>query len=145
MLEKMIRFRCMAARYKYLFAVMGIFMSGILLGIGYTSWHYDASLARQQVAYERQIARLESDLILERDVNRGRIEDVATNIDSIMDAVGRLMAIAQSATKTAKSAATTAKKAAATANSAANNAAQANITLTEIKPEKQEFPEQIEP
>ncbi|TFL14235.1 hypothetical protein CSC67_08770 [Pusillimonas caeni] len=136
MRETLIRLRCMAGRYKFIFAVAGIFLSGALLAMGYSSWHYDSYLSRQQKAYERQISRLEDDLKLERGVNRLRLEALAQEMDQISDAVGRLLTVAEEASQTAKTAATTARTAATTAQGAAKNAAQANIKITEVKPVK---------
>lgn len=148
MRKTLLTFRCFAGRFKFIGAVATIFLAGALLATGTSAWYYDAALARQQGAYERQIARIESDLLLERDVNRGRIEAVAGDIDSIVDSIGRLITMVQAASKTAGAAASTAKAAAATAQGAAKNAAQANITVTEIEPEPPKtspFPERIEP
>ena len=131
MRNTIIRLRCMAGRYKFVSAVAGIFLSGALLGIGYTSWHYDASLSRQQIAYEGQIQRLSKDLARERGANRERLESLASHMEKMSATLGRLLAVAEEATKTAASAATTARSAAHTAQGAAKNAAQANIRITE--------------
>lgn len=146
--KTLLMFRCFAGRFKFIGAVATIFLAGTLLATGTSAYYYDAALARQQGAYERQIARIESDLLLEREVNRDRIEAVAVDIDSIVDSIGRLITMVTAASRTASTAASTAKAAAATAQGAAQNAAQANITVTEIepaKPKKSPFPERIEP
>lgn len=136
MRETLIRLRCFAGRYKVILAVAGIFLSGALLAMGYSSWHYDSYLGRQQAAYERQILRLEADLKQERGINRERLEVLAQEMDQISDAVGRLLTVAEEASQTAKTAASTARSAASTAQGAAKNAAQANIKITEVKPGK---------
>lgn len=129
MRETLFRLRCLAGRYKFIFAIAGIFLSGALLAMGYASWHYDAALTRQNKAYERQIARLEADVALERGINREKLEALTQDMDEIADALGRLLTVADEASQTAKSAASTAR-------SAAKNAAQANIKITEVKPGK---------
>lgn len=136
MRETIFRLRRLADRYKFVFAVAGLFFSGALLGMGYSSWHTDKSLSRQHKAYERQIARLDADLAQERGVNREKLEVLAQEMDEISDAVGRLLTVAEEASQTARSAATAARTAATTAQGAAKNAAQANIKITEVKPDK---------
>lgn len=134
--ETLFRLRCLAGRFKFIFAVAGIFLSGTLLAMGYASWHYDAALTRQQKAYERQVSRLESDLTQERGINREKLEVLARDMDQISDALGRLLIVAERASQTANQAASTAKSAASTASSAAKNAAQANIKIADSAPEK---------
>ena len=132
MREMWIGVRCYASRFKLISALLALFTSGALVAIGLTAWHYDSSLARQQQAYEGQIQRLQGENRERMEALGHQIAEVATNMDSVSDAVGELLQIAKTATEAAQSAASTAQRAATTAQGAARNAASANIRIREV-------------
>ena len=128
------------------------------LGVGYTACNIismQESSARY-AAYDRQIARKDTEIDEERRINRQTLANLTKEQAMIGRLTGRnaetladLLDIARAAVSTAKSAATTAKSAATTAKGAARNAAKSQIRERVVQPSpaprKKEPERRIEP
>lgn len=117
------RIRCSLGRFKFISAIVAIFMSGAMLAYASSAWYYSSLLHSRVESYDRQITRLTREIDDERLINRGKL-------DRISDRVGVIAQDLSEIADTAKIAADTAKSAATTARGAAKNAAQANIRIT---------------
>lgn len=120
-------FRCFAGRFKFISAVLAIFLSGVLLTIGTCAWYYGGVIERRAMDHDKQISRLSADVDVERVINRRILEGLAEQVQRAADKLDKTANVAETAASTAKSAA-------ATASGAAKNAANANIRIREIKP-----------
>lgn len=124
MRETLRNFRCAAGRFKFISAVMGLFLSGALLAFGTCAWYYGSVIDQRIAVYDRQIDRLTMDVDVERSINRDKLDDISNRVSGV---AVELSAIAQ----LVKLAASTARSAASTAKGAATNAAKANVTVKE--------------
>lgn len=70
MRETFHNFRCAVGRFKFVSAILGVFLSGALLALGTSAWHYGRILDLRSQAYERQVSRLQGDVDQERVVTR---------------------------------------------------------------------------
>lgn len=141
MRETLRNFRCAAGRFKFISAVMGLFLSGALLAFGTSAWYYGTIIDQRIAAYDRQIDRLTLDIDVERGINRDKLDDIAGRVSGVADELRAIAQLVRLAASTARSAATTAK-------GAATNAAKANVTVKETpvgpKPKRIET-RQVEP
>lgn len=112
-----------ANRFKLVFAISALFMSGLLLGIGAQEWRHQQDIDRLHGMYERRVSGLELALQEERGITRGQLGDQASAIGRIAADMEKLLEIAQKSVTTATHAATTARTAANTAKGAAQSAA----------------------
>ncbi len=126
MRETIRMFRSFAARCKFVAALLALFMSGALLAFGVSAWHYGATMEQRIAAYDRQIDRLTRDIDAERDVNRGKLDNISDRVAGVAEDLKAIALLVKSAASTARSAATTAK-------GAAKNAAKANVTVKETR------------
>lgn len=111
-----------ARRFKFPAALALMFLSGWLLSMGTSSWHYDRIMMGDRLAAQREVARLTDDVDMERDVNRMKLTAIARQSAANAEQLEYIVGIAKGAAATAQSAATT-------ANGAARNAANANIRV----------------
>ncbi|WP_394065435.1 hypothetical protein [Alcaligenes sp. WGS1538] len=123
MREGLLGLKRIANRFKLVFAIAALFMSGLLLGIGAQEWRHQQDIGRLHDMYERRIAGLESALQAERNITRGQLDGQAGTIGRIAADMEKLLEIAEKSVKTATRAATTARTAANTAKGAAQSAA----------------------
>jgi hypothetical protein len=128
MRETINAFKRSAVRFKFISAVMGLFLSGALLAFGTSAWYYGEVMDERIAAYERQFARLVSEVDHERTTNRNILIDLTDEVRQVADTLRTTSATAQAAT-------TTARAAANVAQGAADNAPVSRIRVTEIPPE----------
>ena len=122
-----------AGRFKFILTGTGLFLSGALLAVGASGWYYGDVMDARIAAYDRQVARLVSEVDYERTTNRNILIGLTDELHVIADNLKTTSVTAHTAAKTAKAAASVVK-------GAANNASASisRIRVTEIPPERVE-------
>jgi hypothetical protein len=120
-----------AGRFKFISMGTGLFLSGALLAVGASGWYYGDVMDARIAAYDRQVARLVSEVDYERTTNRNILIGLTDELHVIADNLKTTSVTVHTAAKTAKAAATVVQ-------GAANNASISRIRVTEIPPERVE-------
>jgi hypothetical protein len=127
-------FRSFASRFKFVSALLAVFLSGMLFCAGGAAWYYGNVVDKINYAHDEQVRELRSDILQARTTNRKILDQLTDQVGVAVTLLKQAAATAQQAAQQAHAAATTATHAATTANHAAVNAANANIVETVTPP-----------
>jgi hypothetical protein len=110
------------------------------LAVGASGWYYGDVMDTRIAAYDRQVARLLSEIDYERKTNRDILIGLTDELHVIAGNLKTTSVTAHTAAKTARAAATVVQGAATVVHGAATNAPQSRIRVTEIAPEPEPSP-----